>query len=87
MPSRSSDLLASALAAVRHAHGVNSVLSNNTLNLMLCNICEEFVMSGVDDDARALGCYYVLMATTIVSPDARAAMPWLYEATLSSNGH
>ena len=87
MPSRTSDLLASALAAVRHAQGVNSVLSNNTLNLMLCNICEEFVMSGVDDDARALGCYYVLMATTIVSPDARAAMPWLYEATLSANGH
>lgn len=42
-------------------------------------IMEEMVYSGIDTDSKALGCYYILGALTLVSPHAAAALPWLYE--------
>jgi hypothetical protein len=45
-------------------------------------IMEEMVHSGVDNDSRSLGCYYILGALTLVSPHAAAALPWLYETFL-----
>lgn len=41
---------------------------------------ETLVMSGVDEDSRALGAYYVLGTLTLVNRDAALAMPWLYES-------
>jgi len=48
-------------------------------------VCELLVFSGLDRDNRQLGCYYVLMALTLCSEDARSAMPWLYEAASYTN--
>jgi hypothetical protein len=45
-------------------------------------IMEEMVHSGVDNDSRSLGCYYILGSLTLVSPHAAAALPWLYETFL-----
>ena len=43
-------------------------------------ILERFVKNGRDDEYKKLGAYYVLGALTLVSRDARVAMPWLYES-------
>lgn len=48
-------------------------------------VSEMLVFSGLDRDHRQLGCYYVLMALTLCSEDARTAMPWLYEAAAYTN--
>jgi hypothetical protein len=50
------------------------ILKNKILTIM-----EEMVYSGVDNDSKALGCYYILGALTLVSPQAALALPWLYE--------
>lgn len=50
----------------------------------LKNLClivfENMVYSGIDEDHRKLGTFHALSALTIVSNEARIAMPWLYES-------
>jgi len=43
-------------------------------------VMENLIYSGVDEEYRKLGALHVLSALTIVSPQARMAMPWLYES-------
>ena len=43
-------------------------------------VVDRLIRSGVSDDDRSLGAFYVLSALTIVSPGAREAMPWLYQS-------
>lgn len=43
---------------------------------------ENIVFSGGDVEYRKLGIIHILTALTIVSPEARDALPWLYESTL-----
>lgn len=43
-------------------------------------VMEYMIYTGVDQDHRILGKFHVLSALTIVSPDARDAMPWLYDS-------
>jgi hypothetical protein len=50
------------------------ILKNKILTIM-----EEMVYSGIDNDSKALGCYYILGALTLVSHSAAIALPWLYE--------
>lgn len=40
------------------------------------------VYSGINVDMRRLGTFHALTALTIVSRDARIAMPWLYESII-----
>jgi hypothetical protein len=48
--------------------------------LCVLKILERFVKNGRDDEYKKLGAYYVLGALTLVSRDARIAMPWLYDS-------
>jgi len=41
---------------------------------------ENIVYLGINDDYRKIGTFHVLTALTIVSTEARHAMPWLYES-------
>ena len=41
---------------------------------------ERLVYRGEDEEARALGAYYVLIALTMVCPQAAEALPWLHQA-------
>lgn len=41
---------------------------------------ENIVYLGINDDYRKIGTFHVLTAFTIVSNEARQAMPWLYES-------
>lgn len=47
---------------------------------VILGIMEKFVNTGIDKDSKCLGAYYVLGALTLVSPEAAAALPWLYQA-------
>ena len=41
---------------------------------------ENIVYLGINDDYRKIGTFHVLSALTLVSSEARQAMPWLYES-------
>jgi hypothetical protein len=43
-------------------------------------IIENLVYSGIDEDHRKIGTLHALTALTLVSRNARNAMPWLYES-------
>ena len=43
---------------------------------------ELIVFTGTDNDSRNIGAMHVLSALTLVSREARAAVPWLYESVL-----
>ena len=43
-------------------------------------ILEKFVNSGIDQDSKALGSYYVLGALTLVNESAADALPWLFQS-------
>jgi len=45
-------------------------------------VIHKFVTSGINRESQSLGAYYVLLALTLVSQDARTAMPWLYESVV-----
>jgi hypothetical protein len=51
------------------------VLQNRILNILT-----NFITSGVDEESRKLGSYYVLGCLTLVSGDAADSQPWLYGA-------
>ena len=48
------------------------------------NLCviDRLIRSGLTEDDRKLGAFYVLSALTLVSPGARNAMPWLYQSVV-----
>jgi len=58
----------------------NPLLELNQLFYNVLTILENFVNSGINNDSRRLGAYYVLGALTLVSEDAATCLPWLYEA-------
>jgi hypothetical protein len=60
----------------------NIFMENNILSLQskILNILERVVYSGIDQDSKILGAYYVLAALTLVSIDASTSIPWLYQS-------
>ena len=47
---------------------------------MVLECLEKLVTSGINEDSKCLGAYYVLGALTLVNRDVALAMPWLYES-------
>lgn len=43
---------------------------------------ENIVYLGINDDYRKIGTFHVLSAMTLVSTEARQALPWLYESVV-----
>ena len=64
------------------AFNLHSILNLNyhMLNNISLTLIEKFVNSGINQEHRALGAYYILTAFTLVSPNAANALPWLYES-------
>ena len=50
------------------------------LQLKISNIIEKMLYTGVDNDSKVLGAYYILAALTLVSQDAATSMSWLYQS-------
>jgi len=44
------------------------------------NALENIIYTGTNDDYRRIGTFHALTALTLVSNDARTALPWLYES-------
>jgi hypothetical protein len=47
---------------------------------VIIEIMEKFVNSGVDNDSKTLGAYYVLGALTLVNEEAATSLPWLFQS-------
>jgi hypothetical protein len=43
-------------------------------------IMEKFVNSGINNDSKSLGAYYVLGALTLVNVEAATSLPWLFQS-------
>ena len=56
------------------------IYNNYKLKRTIIKIMERFITTGLDKDAKYLGCQYVLGALTIVSNSAAIALPWVYES-------
>ena len=67
--------LNSPFTAERHI-----VLDFDYIKSACVEVFENLIFMGVDDEHRRLGAFHALTALTIVSMDAREAMPWLYES-------
>jgi hypothetical protein len=57
-----------------------AILSLETIQRICAEVIENFIFMGTDNDHRQLGAFHSLTAMTIVSTNAREAMPWLYES-------
>jgi hypothetical protein len=58
----------------------NMVLDFDYIKSACVEVFENLIFMGSDDEHRRLGAFHALTALTIVSMDAREAMPWLYES-------
>lgn len=56
------------------------MLSNAEIRQRALHQAERMVHRGVDRDSKMLGANYLLIALTLVSPEAAEALPWLYQA-------
>jgi hypothetical protein len=57
-------------------------LSNENIKEKCIHVMENFVYTGIDDEYRKIGVYYVLSALTVVSLGARMNLYWLYETMM-----
>jgi hypothetical protein len=62
------------------SHGLVNITNIDELRKIVLEILEKFVFSGIDNDSKCLGTYYVLGCLTLVNEDATTALPWLYQA-------
>jgi hypothetical protein len=55
---------------------------NDLVNVkkVILEVLEKFVTTGVDNDSKTLGAYYVLGSLTLVNPVAASAVPWLFQS-------
>ena len=56
--------------------------SATILREIALDIMSKLVRDGINQSSRNLGATFVLCALTLVSPDAAAALPWLYESVI-----
>jgi hypothetical protein len=61
---------------------VLTLLTDPEIRTICVSIIERMVRRGVTREDQCLGAFYVLATLTIVSQDARNALPWLYEAVV-----
>lgn len=55
---------------------------NELLNVKksVLEIMEKFVNSGINNDSKSLGSYYVLGSLTLVNTEAATSLPWLFQS-------
>jgi len=67
-------------------NGFNSTRMNDvTIDVIrehCIRVCEYLVFCGLDNEYSKLGAFHFLSALTLVSIEARVAMPWLYESLI-----
>jgi len=63
-----------------HYHTLQTLENLDDVRKIILEIMEKLVNSGIDNDNKCLGAFYVLSALTLVNHDAATSLPWLYEA-------
>ena len=63
-------------------HSSSDELSFERIQEVALRVCENMVYTGIDIEYRKIGALHVLSALTVVSINARLAIPWLYESVL-----
>ena len=60
---------------------INNLFQKNINEIKngILKIIENFISSGVDNNSKSLGSYYVLGCLTLVSQEAAISLPWLYD--------
>lgn len=53
------------------------------LQIICIKIMEKLISKGINEDCKKQGCYYILMALTIVSTEAANALPWLANSVIT----
>jgi len=64
-------------------HSLHAIFNEQNiwkLRKHMLDIMERLVNSGVDQDSKTLGAYYVLGSLTIVNQNAATALPWLFQS-------
>jgi hypothetical protein len=61
---------------------VLTMLTDPEIRTICVSVIERMVRRGTSREDQCLGAFYVLATLTIVSQDARNALPWLYEAVM-----
>ena len=61
---------------------INIINDNNLISIQqkIIPLLKKFINSGIDNDSKSLGAYYVLGALTLVNESAAEALPWLYQS-------
>jgi hypothetical protein len=65
-----------------HLNLVSVHMSLFELKRIALNVIEQMIKRGISASNRSLGANYVLCALTLVSADAAAAIPWLYQSVV-----
>ena len=61
-------------------HMFQTMNNLNDIRKPILYVMERLVNSGINNDNKCLGAYYVLSALTLVNYDAATSLQWLYEA-------
>jgi hypothetical protein len=61
-------------------HYIQTESDLNNVKKSVLEILERFVNSGVDNDSKTLGAYYVLGSLTLVNHLAATSLPWLFQS-------
>jgi len=66
----------------RHLRMQYIYTENNITNIKksILEVLEKIVNSGVDDDSKTLGSYYILGSLTLVNETAALSLPWLFQS-------
>jgi hypothetical protein len=49
---------------------------------IVLDVLEKIINTGINNDMKTLGAYYVLGALTLVNNSAANALPWLYQSLI-----
>jgi hypothetical protein len=61
-------------------HSLNIESNINIIRKIILEILEKIVNTGIDNDSKSLGAYYVLGALTLVNDSAASSLPWLFQS-------
>jgi len=61
-------------------HYIQTEMDLVNVKKSVLEILEKFVNSGIDNDSKTLGAYYVLGSLTLVNHLAATSLPWLFQS-------
>ena len=63
--------------SIQYVHTEPSMIN---VKKVILEVLEKFVNTGINNDSKALGAYYILGALTLVNSEAAISLPWLFHS-------